>query len=32
MIQLVAEKIIELAKHGLKNPTALYLAALKEFG
>ena len=32
MIQLVAEKIIELAKRGLKNPTALHLAAIKEFG
>ncbi len=31
MTQLVAEKIIELAKHGLKNPTALHLAAIKEF-
>ena len=30
--QLVAEKIIELAKRGLKNPTALRLAAIKEFG
>jgi hypothetical protein len=32
MTQLVAEKIIELAKRGLKNSTALYLAAIKEFG
>jgi len=32
MTQLVAEKIIELAKSGLKNPTALHLAAIKEFG
>jgi hypothetical protein len=32
MTQLVAEKIIELAKRGLKNPTALHLAAIKEFG
>ena len=32
MTQLVAEKIIELAKRGLKNPTALHLAAMKEFG
>ena len=32
MPQLVAEKIIELAKRGLKNPTALHLAAIKEFG
>jgi len=31
MTQLVAEKIIELAKHGLKNPTELHLAAIKEF-
>ena len=31
MTQLVAEKIIELAKRGLKNPTALHLAAIKEF-
>jgi hypothetical protein len=29
--QLVAEKIIELAKGGLKNPTALHLAAIKNF-
>ena len=32
MTQLVAEKIIELAKRGLSNPTALHLAAIKEFG
>ena len=32
MTQLVAEKIIELAKRGFKNPTALHLAAMKEFG
>ena len=32
MTQLVAEKIIELAKRGLKNQTALHLAAIKEFG
>src|SRR5215471_12623633 len=32
MTQLVAEKIIELAKRGLKNSTALRLAAIKEFG
>ena len=32
MTQLVAEKIIELAKRGLKTPTALRLAAIKEFG
>jgi hypothetical protein len=31
MTQLVAEKIIELAKRGLKNPTALHPAAIKEF-
>jgi hypothetical protein len=31
MTQLVAEKIIELAKRGLKNPTELHLAAMKEF-
>jgi len=30
--QLVAEKIIELAKRGLKTPTTLHLAAIKEFG
>ncbi len=30
-IQLVAQRIIELAERGLKNPTALHLAALKEF-
>jgi len=29
--QLVAEKIIELAKGGLKNSTALHLAAIKNF-
>ena len=29
--QLVAQKIIELAKRGLKNPTELHLAAIKEF-
>ena len=32
MTQLVAEKIIELAKRGLKNSTALHLTAIKEFG
>ena len=32
MTQLVAEKIIELAKRGLKNPSALHFAAIKEFG
>jgi hypothetical protein len=31
MTQLVAQKIIELAQRGLKNPTALQLAAIKEF-
>jgi len=31
MTQLVAEKIIELAKRGLNDPTALHLAAIKEF-
>jgi hypothetical protein len=31
MTQLVAEKIIELAKRGLKNPTELHLATIKEF-
>ena len=31
MSRLVAEKIIELAERGLKNPTALHLAAIKEF-
>ncbi len=31
MTQLVAEKIIELAKRGLGNPTALHLAAMQEF-
>ena len=31
MSQLVAEKIIELAERGLKNPTALHLAAIREF-
>src|SRR5262249_16578798 len=30
MTQLVAEKIIELAKRRLKNPTELHLAAIKE--
>ena len=30
-IQLIARKIIELAERGLKNTTALHLAALKEF-
>jgi hypothetical protein len=31
MTKLVAEKIIELAQRGLKNPTALHLAAIEEF-
>lgn len=31
MTKLVAEKIIELAQRGHKNPTALHLAAIKEF-
>jgi hypothetical protein len=31
MTNLIAEKIIELAQRGLKNPTALHLAAIKEF-
>jgi hypothetical protein len=31
MTKLVAEKIIELAQRGLKDPTALYLAAMNEF-
>jgi hypothetical protein len=30
MTMLIAEKIIELAERGLKNPTALHLAAIKE--
>jgi len=32
MTQLVAEKIIELARRGLKNSTALRFAGIKEFG
>ena len=28
---LVAEKIIELAQRGLKDPTAMYFAAINEF-
>ena len=32
MTQLVAEKIIELAKRGLNDPIELHLAAIKEFG
>jgi hypothetical protein len=31
MTKLVAEKIIELAQRGMKNPTALHFAAMKEF-
>ena len=31
MTNLVAEKIIELAQRGFNNPTALHLAAMKEF-
>lgn len=31
MANLVAEKIIELAERGFKNPLALHLAALNEF-
>lgn len=31
MTKLLAEKIIELAQRGHKNPTALHLAAIKEF-
>jgi hypothetical protein len=31
MTKLVAEKIIELAQRGLKDPTALYPAAMNEF-
>ena len=31
MTRLVAAKIIELAKRGIKSPTALHLAAMKEF-
>jgi hypothetical protein len=29
--ELVSKKIIELAQRGYKNPTALHLAAIKEF-
>jgi hypothetical protein len=28
--KLVAEKIIELARRGLRNPTAIHLMAMKE--
>jgi len=31
MTKLVAEKIIELAQRGFKNPAAMHLAAVKEF-
>ncbi len=31
MNELVAEKIIELAQRGLRNPTALYVATMQEF-
>jgi hypothetical protein len=31
MTKLVAEKIIELAQRGIKQPTALHLAAMKDF-
>jgi len=31
MTTLVAQKIIELVQRGIKNPTALHLAAMKEF-
>jgi hypothetical protein len=31
MTELVAEKIIELAQCGYKNPTALHLAVMTEF-
>ena len=31
LTQIVAQKIIELAQRGLKNSTALHLAAIKEF-
>jgi hypothetical protein len=31
MNYLVAEKIIELAQRGFKEPTAMYLAAMNEF-
>jgi hypothetical protein len=31
MTKLVAEKIIELAQRGIRNPTAMHLAAIKEF-
>ncbi len=31
MTELVAEKIIELAQRGFKNPLALHVAAMEEF-
>jgi hypothetical protein len=31
MTKVVAEKIIELGQRGIKNPTALHFAAMKEF-
>jgi hypothetical protein len=31
MTKLVAEKVIELAQRGFKNPLALHLAAMLEF-
>jgi hypothetical protein len=31
LTELVARNIIEFAQRGLKNPTALHLAAMKEF-
>ena len=31
MTKLVAQKIIELAQRGLKNPLALHVAAMQEF-
>jgi hypothetical protein len=31
MTELVAQKIIEMAQRGYKNPTALHLAVIKEF-
>lgn len=31
LTRLVAQKIIEVAQRGLKNPTALHLAVIKEF-
>jgi hypothetical protein len=31
MTKLIAEKVIELAQRGFKNPLALHLAAMTEF-